>query len=248
MNPSYTTSVHYEHIHVALQSFWVPFNDLLDEMATFKPRPLSDFDGERQSLYDHLRNLNPTISDTELWSHADSQIKSGNSDYWQFQSLFSKRFMTMYVTNTLLSHALCEAEINAFLAVGLFEKGLANEFAKIERNGLRSKWLNGPTKYCPQYVLDKNSALYKTLDHLCNQRNSWMHHKSELYTDEKKIIEGSELLMRPYLEDARWLMRFFSLPYDLAQYLHAYAPSGVVAMMFFKRAPIAIAVEHKQSI
>lgn len=246
MNSEYTTSVHYEHIHVALKSFWKPFNDLLDEMSEFRPRPLSDFNSERQSLCAHIRSLNPTMSDEEIRSHADRQINSSKSEYWQFQSLFSERFMTMHVTITLLSHALCEAEINAFLAVGLFEKGLIDEFTKIEKNGLRHKWLEGPRKYCSQYVLDKNSALYETLDHLCNQRNSWMHHKSELYTDEKKILEGSELLMRPYMEDARWLKRFFSLPYDLAEHLHVYAPSGVVAMMFFKRAPITTAIEHKR--
>lgn len=248
MNSRYTTSAHYEHIHVALQSFWEPFNDLLDEMSAFKPRPLSDFDGERQAIFESIRGLNPTMSDDEIWSHVENQVERSNSEYWQFQSQFSKRFMTMHVTITLLSHALCEAEINVSLAVGLFEKGLVNEFAKIERNGLRSKWLDGPKKYCSQYVLNKDSGLYKTLDQLCNQRNSWMHHKSELYTDTEKIVGGSELQMHSYQEDARWLKRFFSLPYDLAEHLHAYAPSGVVALMFFTRAPIAVAVEHQHSI
>lgn len=101
--------------------------------------------------------------------YIDKDIASNESPGMQFWKRFSDRLMTMQATITLLSQALCEAEINAILAVGLYEKGLADQFAKIEKSDIRTKWLEHPKKFCPSYELKKDAELYVTLDHLIEQ-------------------------------------------------------------------------------
>lgn len=188
MNEAYTATVDYQHIDVALKSFWKPFIELMNEMNSFVPRPLSDFHEERKSWSESTRKLNANMSDEEIRKDVERRIKTSGSTHWQFFTKFSDRFMTMYVTVTLLSQALCEAEINAILAIGLHENGLADQFAKIERADIRKKWLELPKMFCPQYKLDKDTELYKTLNHLIEERNVWMHHKIELSVGEKKSL------------------------------------------------------------
>ncbi len=133
MDEGYTATADYHHIDAALKSFWGPFNDLWNEMASFVPRPLSDFDHERGSHFERVRELNPNMSNDEIDRYVERVIESSRSPEYQYIDRFSERVMTMYVTVTLLSQALCEAEINAILAVGFYENGLADQFAKLER-------------------------------------------------------------------------------------------------------------------
>jgi len=245
MNEGYTATADFEQISVALKSFWKPFNELLNEMDSFVPRPLSDFDEERKRYSEHIGALNPHMSEDEISADAERLIESSKNAGWQFYGRFSDRIMTMYVTVTLLSQALCEAEINAILAIGLHEKGLANQFAKIERADIRKKWLEHPKLFCPTYELLKNSELYITLNHLIENRNAWMHHKIELSVGEEKILDGSLRERDTYQEKMRWLKRYFSLPYDLADHAHEYTHQAIAAMMFFTRNPIPIADAHK---
>ena len=245
MAESYTTTADYEHLDVALKSFWNPFNELLNEMDSFVPRPLSDFDDRRKRSSEHILKLNPNMSDEQVNELVEREIKASTTTERQFSARFSERFMTMYVTVTLLSQALCEAEINAILATGLYEHGLADRFAKIQMAGIKEKWLKSPKIFCPEYELKKDSALCETLNHLIEQRNTWMHHKIHLHAGEVKIIEGSKLQRSSYKEGASWMKRFFSLPYDLAAHAHAQTQQMHAAIIVFKRTPIPTADAHK---
>ncbi len=248
MNERYTTTADYEHISVALKSFWRPFSELLIEMDSFVPRPLSDFDVERKRWAENTKRLNPHMTDEEIRMDVERRVESAGDAEWQFFGRFSDRFMTMYVTVTLLSQALCEAEINAILAIGLHENGLADQFKKIEMAGLKKKWREYPKLFCPKYELEEESGLYKTLDHLVEQRNAWMHHKIRLTVGEEEILEGSRLQRVSYRERVSWLKRYFSLPYDLAAYAHSHADAPIAATMFFMRSPIPVADAHKDSM
>jgi hypothetical protein len=245
MTQSYSTSADYDHIDVALKSFWKPFNELLNEMDSFVPLPLSKFDSRKSKLTKNLRKLNPKIPDEKIIQLVEKQIASIASADMQFWGRFSDRFMTMQVTVTLLSLALCEAMINAILAEGLYIKGAPEKFAEIEGLGIKEKWVIGPKTFCANYELKKSSAIYETLKHLSKQRNSWMHSKIDLHVGEKKILEGSNLHNRSYKDSIRWMKRYFSLPYDLATHAHRYTNQSVAFILFYKRNPIPIAEAHK---
>ena len=45
-------SADYLHIDVALKSLWQPFNELVAEMDSFVPRPLSDYEDERRKMFE----------------------------------------------------------------------------------------------------------------------------------------------------------------------------------------------------
>lgn len=242
---SYSITTDYQHIDIALKSFWKPFNELLTEMDSFEPLPLSAFDDKRAKLFEHMRKLNPDKSDEELNEFTQNQIYLSESAGSQFRKNFSERFMTMQVTVTLLSQALCEAEVNAILAAGLYEHGSPDLFVDIQRADVKEKWINGPKYFCPKYELKKGSTLYETLNHLNKQRNAWMHHKSHLQVEEEKIIEGSKLEKFSYKNATRWIKRYFSLPYDLAAHVHEHTHQSISMSMFFKRNPIPVADAHK---
>jgi len=245
MTKTYTTSVEYGHIDVALKSFWKPFSELLDEMILFVPQPLSAFDDRRKILSEEIRKLNPEMPSDEIYNHAAKDIIALADPNMQFWIKFDSRFMTLLVTITLLSQALCEAIINVILATGLHEHGNIEHFKKIEKNSIRKKWLEAPKTFCSAYLFNKDTELYVTLNHLIEERNSWMHHKSYLQVEDKTVIEGSKLSIHSYTDAANWIKRYFSLPYDLAAHAFSQTHSHVALILVYDRQPIPIADAHK---
>jgi len=71
-----------------------------------------------------------------------------------------------------------------------------------------------------------------------------MHHKSHLHVGEEKIIRGSKLQNYSYEDSVRWMKRYFSLPYDLAEHAHAYTHQAIAAVMLYQRYPIPVAESH----
>src|SRR6266566_2111676 len=112
-------SADYRHIESALSYHRKTFSALEEEMAAFKPRPLSDFEDKRVELREQLRKMNPLKSDAELDAFVNPSIELEASERIQFAMRFSERFMTEQVVATILAHALCEAVINAIIALGL---------------------------------------------------------------------------------------------------------------------------------
>jgi len=245
MNEGFTITLEYEQIDIALKSFWRPFNDLLYEMDSFKFKPLSDFETERSQLSEYFKKLNPNLSAEEINKRVENKISPFASKDWQFNTRFLSRFKTINVTVTLLSQALCEAQINAILAAGLYEHGTPELFKEIQKADIIDKWINGPTKFCPNYELKKNSGIYETLRHLTKQRNGLTHHKSHLHAGKERIIEGSNLEKFSYKEATRWIKRYFSLPYDLSVHLHAQNCQSMAAILIYNRNPIPVADAHK---
>lgn len=238
-------SADYLHIDVALKSLWKPFNELVAEIDSFVPRPLSDYENDRQKQFEHLRRLNPTESDESLTKLIDDQITVWASERVQFGERFSDRIMTQYVTVALLSHALCEAAINAILAIGLVKHGSQELFSILERAEIKEKWRVGPKSFFPRYELNQSTALFVTLDHLTNRRNALVHLKSHLHIGGKKVLGGSKF-ERLTFQDIQWMRRFFSLPYDLAAHAGNQLKDPSIFVLW-DSAPIAMAAEHKPS-
>lgn len=245
MNKNYTITLEYEQIDIALKSFWRPFNDLLIEMDSFKFKPLSDFEIERFQLSAYFKKLNPDLSVEEINNIVEKRISPFASEDMQFNTRFSSRFKTINVTVTLLSQALCEAQINAILAAGLYDYGTPELFEDIQKESIKDKWVNGPKKFCPSYEFKKSSGLYETLQHLSRQRNAWIHHKSHLHAGGEKIIEGSNLKNLSYKEASRWIKRYFSLPYDLSAHVHEQNCQSMAAILVYNRNPIPVADAHR---
>lgn len=245
MTDGYTTTAEYRHLEVALKSYWGPFVELTNEIEAFVPQPLPAFTDKINRLSENIQESNPQMLSEEAYRLAVQRISSSHSPEMQSYSLFSDRLMTLQVTVTLISHALCEALINALLAAGHYEQRSHEHFSEIQKANITDKWVNGPKEYCPKYDLPKGSALYETLNHLCKQRNSWMHHKSHLHVGDEKIIEGSQLFNLPYEESVRWMERYFSLPFDLAAHAHAHTYQAIAAIIVFTRNPIPVADVHK---
>ncbi len=247
MSESITSTADYIYIEAALKSQWHPFIELMIEINSFTPRPLSDFDEQRKSLFAHLQKLNPTSSDKSLTDLVDTQISAVANERMQFQNRFSERFMNIYVTVAFLSHALCEAEINTILAFGLYKHGAPELFSVIGKTDIKEKWRIGPKVFCPSYELKSGSAIFETLNHLTKQRNALTHYKVHLTVDEKSVVEGSKFERLSIKDNAKWMRRFFSLPYDLATHAHSQIRESF-AFMLWDRSPIEIADVHKPNI
>lgn len=245
MNTDYTITADFEHLAIALKSFWTPFEELTNEMDSFVARPLSDFEDTIRAKSEGIQKLNPNMPEHKAYELSKREVSSSATPGMQFWVKFSDRLMTMYVTVTLLSHALCEAEINAILTTGLYEHGFTDLFKKLQKDDIKEKWLNGPKHFCPTYTLGKGTALFETLNHLNKQRNAWMHHKVELRAGDEKVIAGSNFQRLSHEDMVRWMKRHFSLPFDLAAHALTHANQTVLTMLLYTRKPIPIADAHK---
>jgi hypothetical protein len=216
---SFAHSADYKYIDTALKSHWQPFTSLAREMDEFVPRPLTDYTAERTALFDEMRRANPKVSHERVVECVDQQIRYRGSPISQFAFQFEDRFISEYVTVALLAHALCEAAINAILALGLAQVGSQAKFAALERQNIRKKWLLGPQSYFPGWTLPQDGPLWQTLQQLTDDRNALTHHKITLAKIDGTLLMGGPTLQRKtYQEESSWVLRFFSLPYDLAQY------------------------------
>src|SRR5262249_16039051 len=116
---SYGHTADYLHIDEALKSRWRLFCALDEEIKSFVPRPVAGFAEEREAELARFRGLNPNHSEESLVALVNRQIAFRALPESQLFSAFEKRFMTEYVIVVALAHSLCEALINAILALGL---------------------------------------------------------------------------------------------------------------------------------
>lgn len=241
------TSAEYVHLDVALKSLWPAFLQIKEDWNTFSPRPISDYNNEGNILFQHLRGMNPDHSDESIASFVDGQINFAATKQVQYSDQFSGPLMTQYVLVTMLSHALCEAAINAILALGLTQTNSQELFSEVEKKEITEKWLVAPKIFFPNYDLPKGEALFGTLKYLKKQRNALVHSKIRVDEGDKKILKGSELDRRPLAQNIEWMHRFFSLPYDLSEHARSQL-NGHSNFILYNRDPILRADVHKKSM
>lgn len=236
-------SADYLYVDAALKTLWQPFQDLVVEMESFVPRPLSDYETERREQLDHFRRLNPHHSEETIAKWVDGQISFAATEGVQFSDCFSNRFMNQYVMVAFLSHALCEAAINAILAIGLVQTGAQGLFSILEKADIKEKWRVGPKAIFPNYELKPGTAIFETLDHLTKRRNALVHNKIHLHIGDKKVLEGSKFESLSFQENTRWMLRFFSLPYDLVAQVDSQLGNSA-GHVLIDRSPIVKAEVH----
>ena len=132
-------------------------------MAAFVPKPIEEYHVKRGKEVERLKRLNPEAPVEELEKLINREIDFVASDKWQFHERFDQRQMTEYVIITMLSHALCEALINAILAIGLAENGATDLFSIIEKADFKNKWLVGPKSFYPEYEFPRGGGIHETL-------------------------------------------------------------------------------------
>jgi hypothetical protein len=233
------SSISFDFVHLdhALKRQWPQFDSLRRDMAAFEPRPVAEFEKDREELLAHFQRLNPDSDTDSLAVLANNLIEQRAREDVQFSDRFSEPLMTVHVTVALLSHSLCEALINALIAVGLVQKDAQELFPIMERAEIKEKWRAAPKVFAPEYKLDSSSALFHTLRHLTKRRNVLVHHKVDLHVGEHRVLKGSDWEKLSFEELGSWTERYFALPYDLSE--HALAAQGVSAFPFLtSRAPI----------
>ena len=240
---SYQHSAHYTYIDQALRAQWATFLALEEEMARFVPKPPEEFKPRRDAEIERMRLLNPDKTVEDLSAFVDGQFKFTTSPDWQFHERFEQRHMTEYVTVIMLAHALSEALINAVLAIGLANVGAQELFPLLERSEFRQKWLYGPKSFAPEYKFPVGTALHETMNMLSRQRNALVHLKIELTVEGNKLLEGTDFERKRYDEEQDWLRRYFSLPYDLADFARKSIKEPMF-MLLFDRKPIPLAAAH----
>jgi len=240
---SFGHTANYTYIDEALRAQWVTYQKLADEMKSFVPRPKEDFKPARDEEIERLRILNPQQSVEQLAALVDRQFTIRSSEWWQFHELFDQRHASAYITVVMLSHSLCEAVINAVLAIGLASNDSAELFSLIDRADFRQKWVLGPRSFQPGYRFPTSSAMHETLTTLMRERNAIVHMKIDIEVAGNTLIEGSSFERKPYPEEQKWILRFFSLPYDLADFARR-ALLDIPVMLLFDRRPIVRATEH----
>jgi len=244
---SYQYSAQYTYLDEALRAQWQDFSMLESEIASFVPKPMNEFRSRRDAELERLCLLNPDKTLEEMSSFVDEQFKYMMSPEWQFRERFDRRHMTQYITVIVLSHALSEALINAVLAIGLANIGAQDIFPLLEKSEFRLKWLYAPKSFAPDYKFPVGTALNETLTMLYRQRNALVHLKIELSVEGKKLIEGTNFKRTRFDEERIWLRRYFSLPYDLVDFINRTIKEPRFELLF-DRKPIEVACAHLPDI
>ncbi len=226
------------------------------EMKNFVPRPRSDYFQEEEKLFDRylkeqsflLNNYSeeekPRVIEA-FRMQAKNQIDYFSTPANQFLTLFQTRFKNLNIVVILLSHTLCEGLVNTILSVGLSEVNMAELFSILDKVELKKKWLLAPKAIENSYSFPKSTAMYETLDKLVKKRNSIVHFKPDVYLGNEKILKGTDYERVDFLKDLKWLRRFFSLPYDLSNFIWGALPNHSFKLAFLlNRAPIEEANEH----
>jgi hypothetical protein len=241
-------SADYKNIDIALKSLWHPCNELFNEMDNFLPRSLSDYEDKRKEIFEKLKAHNQDHS--SLVEFVDSQIQILAEPKMQFIDRFYNRLMTQYITVIFLSHALCEAIINAILAIELTRCNSQEIFDVLEKASIEEKWCLIPKIFFPSYQFNRGTALYETFKHLRKERNGFVHYKIELSVEGKTVVEGSKLDRSNFENKIRWIKRFFNLPYDLnLHYCNQYDNNGLgsFTLVIGDRSPIKSEEIHNVS-
>ena len=148
--PSHTAD--YWYLELALAERERAFTILEAEMMAFKPLPLESFDSKKAEIWDELRKDNPGQNVQDLGFLVDKLIVDRYSPGMQFMNRFMESFAAEQVAITIISHALCEAIINAVLAIGLSSQGQQSLFPILERSRVKDKWMVAPRVFLPVYA------------------------------------------------------------------------------------------------
>jgi hypothetical protein len=232
-----------EHVLIGL---WPQFVVLRDEIKNDAARTTVEARANYKKWRAHLPPLNPEASDADIDEEAKRRSGIDQPPEERISHRHLWRIMPLYTEVAILSAALCEAEINLALAWGLTMLDREDEFELIESKPTPKKWLDGPKLLLPGYLLPPGCAEAEALHKVFRERNRLVHPKSMIQKAGKQKL-GGKALNPPKLADLlMWIGRYFSLPFDLADFLRTQPPiNGDQFPVMTRRDVIERAPQHK---
>ena len=217
--PSY--SADYQHLELALENCKTTFEQFKSDMGSYIARPPTDFEVERNIMWTQMRPLNAHLSDTELHKFIQDQIDMAAEPNYQFFNKYSDLFSAQVISIIFISHALCEALINAALSLGLHHVSKDEVFSLIEKSEIKEKWAIAPAIFLQSYELPKGGAIYENLSALCKERNAYTHHKVGLTNDEGQVIHQRNKFARILMDSSgtKKVEKYLNLPFVLLNHL-----------------------------
>jgi hypothetical protein len=231
-----------------LKGLWPQFVALRDEITSDATRTTVEARANYEKWRAQLIPLNPEASDVEIDEEAKWRSGIDKTPEERVSHRYLRRIMPLYTEVAILSAALCEAEINLALTWGLSILDKEDVFQLIESKSTPEKWLHGPKIVLPDYVMPPGCAEAEALRKVFTERNRLVHPKSTIQkADQQKL--GSKALKPPKLADLLvWIGRYFSLPFDLADFLRTQPPiSGDRFPVMTRRDAIERAPQHTPS-
>lgn len=190
-------------------------------MDSFVPLPMEAFAEKRLAEIHRVKAINPPENADQIEEMVNRDFYIGYSPELQFWQRFEKEFPAVMVMITLTSHALCEAVINADLAIGLHYVGKSKLFSVLEKSSLLDKWTSAPLKFNDLYKLSKSGKMFETLKALCKLRNTLTHQKIQLQNENGETVyagnQAGTISMEP--KDRLQLGCFTILPYALQAHM-----------------------------
>jgi hypothetical protein len=219
---SYEEVSEYLYLVDALRIQWEQFLCHLDTISRTGIIGKKELDKFKKRELQRLKKINRAATKQDLITLIDKNLK----DELEHPPLFvdhHESLTPIYVTVTLLSHTLCEAVINKYMAVTMEKMGRSADFDDLEKkhgqDGLLKKCITWPKDLDNNYKLSAGSLLGQTIKRLGKERNVLTHYKVELSVNGQRVQKGKQLEPVNLENRIRDIRRFFSVPYDLADHL-----------------------------
>lgn len=127
------------------------------------------------------------------------------------------------LTVAVLSAALCEACINAFLVLMLGEES----FSLLDKASTPDKWISAPKLIFPSYAFPIGSTVHEDLVFVFKWRNWIMHHKTDVLLPGDKMWKATSV---PRLDHSS-IKKIASLPVRLLELLRPFG--GIAAASIY---------------
>jgi len=229
-----------------LHRLWPQFIALRDEISKDACKSTTEAAANYDEWHTKLTTLNPQAHEPEVEEEARRRSDLDKAPLERVAHRYLGRVMPLYTEVAILSAALCEAEINLAVAWGLSMIDKEDLFELLESNSAVEKWLHGPKMLLPDYKLPSGCAEAETLRRVFSERNRFVHPKSTVQKAGKKKLFGQSLKPNKLSDLLAWMGRYFSLPFDLADFLRTQPLiNGSSFPVMIRRDAIEKAPQHK---
>lgn len=229
-----------------LQELWIKFIELRHEINCSAEKSNKEATINYKKWNDQLTYLNPTASSKEIEKESIRLSGIDKKPTERVAHKYFHRILPLYTEVTIIAAALCEAEINLALAWSFSITDKEELFELIESKSALDKWRHGLKIVLPNYSLRSDCAELQTLVKIFGERNRFAHPKSTIQISGKIKLKPKSSYPRKIEELLHWTERYFSLPFDLADFLRTQpAVHGERFPVMAQRGPIKRASQHQ---
>ncbi|NML30585.1 hypothetical protein [Paraburkholderia antibiotica] len=230
----------------ALVKLWRQYIELRAEIEVAASDAASKAQADLEMWRKRLSELNPDALREEVEKEARMISAIDAQPYERVAARFSGRLMPLFTEVTILSAALCEADINLALEWGCSFIGKPELFVLIESRTTVDKWRHGPKMLLSDYLLPSDSGEFEALGRVSRERNRLIHPKAHVQVQGRKNRLAEKHKSLGTAEVLFWLPRFFSLPFDLTDFLRGCTPvNGAKFPVLSHRGEIKRASQHR---